>query len=543
MMLGVLLVDDEIIVRYGIKSMVDWDKLGLTIVGDAENGQDALEIFKACNPEIVITDIKMPIMDGIEFIKSIRGMNSETKIIILSCLQDFEYAKEAISLGASEYFVKSNMMPSDMERILVKVKNSIIVEKDKQKQIFEMREKALKTQFVEKKQFLLDLSMDAVSNYTASKRIIRQMHLDYLTDEFFVFNASVDYYEKVTLGMTEQEKANLDGKLCDVIEKVLKSEGSCKGEVFFGNNGEISFLLKVLDSLSELKIFEFVNSIVEKLIRAVENETNYSITVGVSDPISDLSSLSNGYTQAKSARKFKVFYGCGKLINYKNVISENHFDKKVSINFTKLREYIYLIKREDVNILLEETFNRITEIRDYEGVHTLSLELIVIVSSIYSEICKDVELVYNKKKEYYQQIKYLETIKDIKNWFKFVFGQLMDSVAIMYNSDKNTISKALEYIDKNFTEDISLQTISNHVHLSKNYFVNLFKKEMGQSFVEYLTKLRIEKAKILLQNSELKIIDIGMMVGIEDSRYFSKVFKKSTGFTPKEYREKSIKQR
>jgi len=542
MILGVLLVDDEIIVRYGIKSMVDWDKLELTIVGDAANGQDALEIFKACNPEIVITDIKMPIMDGIEFIKGIREINSETKIIILSCLEDFEYAKEAISLGASEYFVKSNMMPSDMERILIKVKNSIVVEKDKQMQIVEMREKALKTQFVEKKQFLVDLSMDAISNYTASKSIIRQMGLDYLT-EFFVFNASVDYYEKVTVSMTEQEKINLDGKLCDVIEKVLKSEGSCKGEVFFGKNGEINFLLKVLDSLSELKIFEFVNYIGKKVISGVENEMNYSLTVGVSDPISDLSSLSKGYTQAKSARKLKVFYGCGKLISYTNVVSQTQIDQKESINFTKLREYIYIIKREDVNILLEETFNRIKEVRDYEGVHTLSLELIVIVSSIYSEICKDAELVYNKKKEYYEQIKYLETIKDIEDWFKLVFGQLMNSVASMYNSDKNTISKALEYIDKNFTEDISLQTISNHVHLSKNYFVNLFKKEMGQSFVEYLTKLRVEKAKFLLQNSELKIIDIGIKVGIEDSRYFSKVFKKSTGYTPKEYRESSVKQR
>ncbi len=538
-MFGVLLVDDEVIVRLGIKSMIDWERLGLTVIADTSNGQEAMEVFKKFNPEIVITDIKMPIMDGIEFIKNIRTINSETKIIILTCLQDFEYAKEAISLGASEYFVKSDMMPADMERILIKVRDSIVIEQDKQIKLSEMRIKALKSKIVEKEQFLWELSMNAVSWNEATKSIIQQMDLNYLMNGYFVFNVSVDYYEKVTAGMLEQEKIKLFEKVHNIVESTVNGEVSCKGEVYNGNSGEVNLILKVMDYASELNKFEILNSIGEKIIKAIKTELKYSITIGISDTVNNLENLNRGYTQAKNASNFKVFNGCGKIISYANTISPNVIDRQISLDFKKIRDYIYLLKRSETNILIEDIFNQIAELRDYEALNTLPLELVVSLISIYSEICKDVDIINNKKKAFYEQIKYLETIEDIIEWFKLVFNEAIDMVMDIYNSDKNSVSKARSYIEENFAREISLQTISNHVHLSKNYFVNLFKKEMNESFVDYLTKVRIKKAKSLLENSELKINDIGIRVGIEDPRYFSKVFKKSTGYTPKEYRKRA----
>lgn len=536
-MLRVLIVDDEAIIRYGIKSMIGWDKIGFKVVGDAANGEEALELFKAYNPQIVITDIKMPVMDGIELIKNIKGINADVKIIILSCLQDFDYAREAIRLGASEYLVKSDMMPSDLEDVLLKVKESIDVEKEKLQEIEAIRQEAQKVKLIEKGNFLWEFSIGSISKDESVIETIKQLKLDYLNGNVFVINLDIDYCEKIFSCLSEYEKRNKVVFLIETIKKELANFININGEVYEGDNGEINLIAKISGIKSEKDIFDFIHVLGENIISSVKNQAGFSITIGISDNIENILNIKDGYFQARTACRYKMFLGCGKVIHYKNAVNSKASDNKVYVNAKEFRDYVYSGRRRDINYCIERMFEKMAEAMDFDGVNLTALELVFTLSNIYSEICEDYSEVAVKKKEYYEQVKYLETVNDLKNWFKNSFGQLIDVVGQVYDRDKNVIYKALNYINENYNRDINLKAVSDYVHLSKNYFVNIFKKEVGESFVEYLTRIRVERAKVLLKNPELRISEVGGMVGIEDQKYFSKVFKKITGMTPTQYKE------
>ena len=159
----------------------------------------------------------------------------------------------------------------------------------------------------------------------------------------------------------------------------------------------------------------------------------------------------------------------------------------------------------------------------------------MILTTLWPDVSKDAEQVLELKKQYFDELSMLETLEQSRLWFMQAFETLVEHMIEMYNSDRNSIIKATQYIQQYYDQEITLQSISRLVHLSKNYFANLFRKEVGESFLEYLTRIRIEKAKILL-TGELKAGDVGTWVGIQDPKYFSKVFKKITGVSPSEYR-------
>lgn len=535
-MIGVLIVDDEMIIRYGIKSMIDWKKLGMIVVGDAANGKEALELFNAHKPDIVITDIKMPIMDGIELIRHIRKENSDTKIIILSCLQDFAHAKEAIRLGASEYLVKSDMMPSDIEEVLVTVKETIDIEKTKQEHANVSRMNAVNLE-IRKENFLWDMVQGAVTSNEEAMSALEILGLDYLKYGIYVLVAGIDYYEQVIGKLNEQQKKGLMQKILNIAKKVILDSPSCDGDVFPGNPGEVVVFLSFKQDRSAREIYDILYVTGESIIRLNKAETDCSISVGLSNFTNKILDIKEGYSQALTAYKNKIFCGCGRVISYQEVQNAENLRGKAQINFKELQENVYSLKRDAVNCKLDAVFDKIIENKDFEGANLLSMELVFILNTIYSDACRDSEEVFNKKKEYYDQVKHLETLEDIRNWFKQSFKQIIDYVSAVYNDDKNIIAKAVNFANSNFNRDISLQTISDHVHLSKNYFVNLFKKETGESFIKYLTKVRVEKAKALLRSSDTKTNEVAQQVGIEDPRYFTKVFKKVSGFTPTEYKE------
>jgi two-component system response regulator YesN len=180
-------------------------------------------------------------------------------------------------------------------------------------------------------------------------------------------------------------------------------------------------------------------------------------------------------------------------------------------------------------------FDQLGKRKDPDLVQIISLELLMILTSMWPDVSNDQDQVLHLKKQYFDQLSKLETIKQSREWFIQAFAELQDHMIRIYNSDRNSIVKATQYIQQHYQQEISLQSISQFVHLSKNYFANLFKKEVGESFLEYVTRVRIEKAKVLLAG-EMKAAEVGQLVGISDPKYFSKVFKKITGATPSEYR-------
>lgn len=537
-MLGVLIADDESIVRCGVRSMLDWEKLGLTVVAEAANGQEALRLFQQFNPAIVITDVKMPLMDGIELIRAIRALNGETKIIILSCYQDFNYAREAVRCGASEYLIKSDIMPADLEKLLLQIKDTIDVAQAKQVQWNEIQGKTQKTQGIVKEKFLADLALGIVPRKESFQEDLQQIGIAYLDGHLTFFNIWICYFERIAGGLPEKEKTELHHGVENLIRQTLETAAGIRGEIFPGIKGEFHLVLKWAQPGDGRGGEDGIAAFGATLIGRVQAEYGYSLSIGVSETFDQLLNLKQACNQAQQACKFRMFLQCGRVIRYRE--TQGALSGKANIakvNMKELQDDVYFLKRDPVTTFLADLFQTLAAAQDYESVNLIALELVLVLNNIYAEIARENEDVLRRKKEYYEQIKQLETVADIQAWFQNAFRQLMDYIHAVYNSDRNIIMKALNYINSHYQQDISLRVLSDHIHLSKNYFANLFKQETGESFVEYLTRLRIEKAKLLLEGSDLKTYDIGNAVGIGDSHYFSKVFKKITGLTPTEYKE------
>ncbi|MBP1964233.1 response regulator [Paenibacillus aceris] len=520
-MFRVIIVEDEYIVRFGIRSMIDWEKLGLTVIGEASNGQEALELMSKEMPDILITDIKMPLMDGIALISEVRKINPYMKILILSNIEDFGYAKEAIRNGVSEYLIKSDMMPRDFEQALLKVKEAIEITSPAGA---ESQEPAVEPMWKEKLlRELAEGTQREISNLQSTLGYPRSspfylLHLDKVATD---------------LGVVEGQAA-----LCKIIESLLQTR-ELAYEVFPDRQGKMNMLL-LLSGMPHWQGQKVSREIAEAILAQFHALYGMGYTIGISAEFRELKELHASYEQAKAAVKYKMFAGSGKVIAYGTdyVPGQSGVTEPIKISTNHIHSMVYAFQAKELQTYLEELFEQLDARKDYDIVQIISLELLIMLTTLWSDVSSDQMSIMQLKKQYFDQLSKLETLGQSKAWFMGAFDALLQHMIQIYNSDRNSIIKATQFIQQYYQQEISLQSIANLVHLSKNYFANLFKKEMGESFLEYLTRIRIEKAKSLL-TGELKTADIGHLVGIADPKYFSKVFKKIAGVSPSEYRSRA----
>ncbi|MCY9670311.1 response regulator [Paenibacillus alginolyticus] len=523
-MLSVVIVEDEYIVRYGIRSMIEWEKMGLTVIGEASNGQEALDFIRQEPPDILITDIKMPIMDGIGLISEVRKFSPHMKILILSNLEDFQYAKEAIRYGVSEYLIKSDMMPRDFEQALMKVKESLEEASPNSEE-----KQSASAQPLWKEKLLLDLVEGSGKERIDVQSSIESLGLLDAKLPLYVLHIGKNALE---LGITEGQTY-----IRSALDRVLAAEYEASYEVFPDRLGEMNVLLFSSRKSQDLKA---VREIAQSVLTYLLDRYAMLCTIGVSKGIMAWTDLQNAHEQAVTAAKYKMFIGSGKVIVYgvDYVPVENQQVENIKVSTSHIHSMVYAFQSKELQVYLEEIFEHLASRKDYDMVQIISLELLIMLTTLWSDVSSDQQDILHLKKQYFDQLAKLETIQQSKAWFLQAFEELVQHMIHVYNSDRNGILKAVQYIQMYYHQEISLQSISHHVHLSKNYFANLFKKEMGESFLEHLTRIRIEKAKALL-TGELKAGDIGHLVGIQDPKYFSKVFKKITGVSPSEYRNRT----
>lgn len=519
----VIIVEDEFIVRYGIRSMIDWEGIGMQLAGEAANGKEALELMEAEMPDILITDIKMPVMDGIELIGKIRAVSPDIKIIILSNLEDFQYAKEAIKHGVSEYLIKSDMMPRDFEQALLKLKESLDTARMEQTS----GGSAVSPGPIHKEKFLLDLIEGHIGDeengkYEAVKLGMADFHSAYLMH--INLNAADQGYTE-RLSVIRRAAAQ------------LHNEDRWRCEIFPDKQGDLNILcMETAKERGFIGIAPLKDQANELILRVSQTHALLA-TIGISERFSLWTDLKEAYAQAVTAAKQKMFLGSGRVIVHgsdETRAAEGRAELfKISIH--QIQSMVYASQTKELMGYLEEVFEQLAVRRDVDLVQIVSLELLMALTTLWPDVSNDAQRVLQLKKQYFDELSKLETLDQNRAWFIEAFEALMRHMNEVYHSDRNSIIKATQYIQQFYHQEISLQSISSLVHLSKNYFASLFKKEVGESFLEYLTRIRIEKAKSLL-TGDLKAGDVGSLVGIQDPKYFSKVFKKITGVSPSEYR-------
>lgn len=532
----ILIVDDEAIVRVGIKSIIDWNKYGYEIVGEASNGKVALEIIKDKDVDIIITDIKMPVMDGLELIKEGKKINSELKFLVLSSYGDLALVKEAMKFGAEDYILKLGMEQESLIEVIDKIKLSISTKKeeiDKETQFINQLKKnipLIRSKFL--KECIHNSNIDKKEFYSSIEMLNINLNIDYIycmvikIQELYRFE-----------NMNDEQVDFLNNSLINLCEEIIVEEFN--GYCFENKTGLFCILLSFKED-SKNKNFSVIENTAFLLAEMLKQYLNITAIIGVSDINSGITGFKAAYNQAKKALEYRFFYHSGNVILFnESEVSSLTYDKySVSCYRKKIHNALAYHKKEE----LEEVFNQI--VKDVVTLH-LGREIVCNVTiQIFNIVCEFLEkyqlearTVLSKSYKTYHEMLLIDSLVEVKQWINELQEDLIAFIKNEANNDyPRIIAVSKKYMEDNFNIEISLKEVADKVGLNPSYFSTLFKQYTGMSYVEYITQLRINKAKELLTNCNCKVYEISDMVGYENSYYFNRIFKKITGMTPIEYK-------
>ncbi|PHV69613.1 DNA-binding response regulator [Sporanaerobium hydrogeniformans] len=541
-MIKVFLVEDEFAVRDRMKKNINWEDNGFLLVGEAGDGEMAYPMIQETQPDIIITDIKMPFMDGLELSRLIRETMPQTKIIILSGYDEFEYAKEAISIGVIEYLLK----PIPAKKLLESMKHvATIINKQKEQQRFYDKYKldTYENEKQEKKQFFNDLMILKLSVSELIKRgkelsiELNSPKYNILLIKTFIKDKEVNGYWESSLGIGRQ----LEDKLQQSQEYILFDREEEGWVVLIkGGSGSIKLL--------EKKGITLVEDILKK-------EENLSYCIGVGQEVNRLSELIRSFEAASKAIACSYIMPDKKVIYHEQLgeyrpmredesisiknIDVTKFDKKPIESF--LRNGL----RSEVPLFSQSYFKEMGT-----GVDSLMFRQYIMMNIYFSVITFIKQLGYSE--EYIVEVcgdfKEVTTViqnkEDTKEALENILNQALQfRDRVSTNKYNLLLDEAKEYIREKYSEEtISLNSVAEYVNVSPSHFSTIFSQETGQTFISYLTEIRMEKAKELLRCSNMKTLEIGYAVGYKDPHYFSYLFKKTQQCTPKEYRKVNRKE-
>jgi two-component system, response regulator YesN len=527
-----LIVDDETWVRERLKHTIKWSDIGLEVIGEAEDGEEALALTEALSPDIVITDIRMPCINGLEYIKKLRDNHNDTKFIIISGYSDFEYAQRALKLGAYDYILKP-IEDDDLIGVVKRCVEEINSNKNKDNIFKKAKEQIEEGQTILKEKFFINL----INGYfSVEEDILRE--LDNLNMEFnqcknICFIVELDDLKTDNI----QNKKCIQVNIYNVVRGFLKELNS--KETFCLRAGDAICL--VISDSDEATLSSLILSISKDIKKSVKEITNCSVTIGIGRVYGNLTDISKSYREAKEALQYKAYMGNDKIyeINSVNTDYKSNYYK-----FKDLEILINNIKLGNKESSLSTLSNMLKETQRDGDIYPIDLKFLYIdiVNSVFKTILNiktSAEDFSDFSFKFFKQMNFLQTVDETYIWLSDTIIKIIDTLESYKNIKKRKIiEKALEYINNHYTEQITLNNVSDVLFMNASYFCKIFREEMGEPFTKYFINLRIQKAKELMTDPTLKIYEIAGMVGYTDVQYFTKIFKSIQGVTPMQYREK-----
>lgn len=517
-MVKVFIVEDEDIIRESIIKNIPWEKEGLLLAGDAGDGEIALSSIKDTKPDILITDVKMPFMTGLELARLVKKEQPEIKVIILSGYREFEYATEAINIGVTEFLSKP-ITSTKLLEVIKKVKDEI----EREKNIKTNDDEEKKRTDIEKKLFFDRLLTQSDPIPELISQSIK-LNIDIISPYYLMMLC------KPIIKPNDNESFSTAIKAVDVMTKTLVKESNLI--VFNRGFDGLAILIK---GKNKCEIEETAENLKSKIAAFLSSFSSIDYFGAVGSIESRLSQIYLSYQNANKAFSSRFFSSVNQIIDYKT-LAEN-LDKKSlenpgAFNWKILESFFMSAKAEDVP--------------GFTGKYIQDFKLTDITYKMKNHIIMNAYLCAHAWLD--SQNLNNEAISKLPEEFessKDLFPILEKIFASVITEKKNLrpisaqIRKAQAFIQNNIGESkINLNSVADYVCMSPNYFSSLFSQETGQTFIDYLTRLRINKACQLLSTTNQKPIDIALEVGYQDSHYFCTLFKKLTGFTPKEYRNK-----
>ena len=529
-MFTVLIVEDELLVRIGLKSSINWDKMGMKVIADVPNGQAAMEVYEREKPDIVLTDIKMPVMDGIQLISKIREENAKTKIVVLTCYEEFETIHKAVNLGVSGYILKLKMSTNEMETLLSKIQEELIKENAKSldKKDVSLDPGIVKGNLIKNYMFYHLYDEFEFTNSVKAK----QMRLT--PDRLIICRMTIDDFELLQNKFKDDHGDLIHFAVINIVDELLL--GYKRGEVIHEKDENYLIILSFQDIVSEKKIFEILHEILGRIREVMKTYINTSVSFGISRIHSSYPELKEMYKECLIALEQRYFIGAGGVIRYDDAVATNYTEYAIN----KLKKFV-----NETNLIYSEYCKEVEADID-SLIKAPSLSKVQLQKSflkwIYwptTNVNISKEGIYRIAVDYAGQVNKCISLDENIAGFKNFLSELAE-----YGEKSRCLSKEIaevvQFVQKNYQKDISLQQAAELVQISTNYLSSLFKKELQLGFVEYVNQVRIEKAKDMLLNTYQRTYEIAQNVGFADESYFSRTFKKLTGLRPNEFRKQRV---
>lgn len=536
-MFKVLIIDDEPIIRQGLKNIINWKEFDCEVCGEAADGLKGLELLKTHMPDIIITDIRMPQIDGLTMISSIKDTVPYTKIIILTGYRNFEYIQEAIKLGAFDFILK----PSKFEELTSTISRAVSALK-LQKERIEENEK-LKEQFEQNIPMLREkLLYDIIYGININKSEINA--------KMDLFRLKINRFVLVVIESDDEVKeVDQYGKhlyqfgIINIFNDVFSDTFEVTNITL--DNKRIAFIVQPLIDTNDY--ISFIYDKCAYLQNLIQNCFGFTVTTAISSEGSNAFDLSAKLQECQRALHYKFYIGNNSIIPFNDLHSLFNYKTDYSLLIKdyqfSLLESIKTGDKEKVHANLQAILDYVNRLgkMDKDYLKSFYLTLLSSIDSIKSTTLKTDNVNntgYENIDSLYKIVRECENIKDLNSILK----EVVYSVTTEINSFNNkrmrlVLQNAMSYIHKHYSDQVTLKDVAEYTYVSTYYLSRMFKKDLGKNFVDYLNEIRIEKAKELLNSVEYKTYEVAGLVGISNSHYFSKLFKKYVGMTPTEYKD------
>lgn len=514
-MYKLLIVDDEAAICKGLREILNWEDYGIEIVGEAANGKAALFDLLKLKPDIVITDIRMPVMSGIDLIREVNERGLPIQFIILSAYNDFNYVKQGLKFHVEDYLLK----PINKEELALTIQEMT----NKFEQQLQSH-RSLVDGFESIRFNILNRMMNNTIPVLEFKEKSRVIDMDITCQELQV--VLIDLHKKMAWQDLQAIRQDIYDKLkqCDALE----------GAILFTDTQGRTLLIN-----RRMKEEHFTNI----LKKVLDGFSEFNVCISMGTQVSYWDKVYQSYNQAVRAQDYRYIKKTMDVIRYRDIMDRVEMGAElIKIDYGAIECIIRNKETQQMIDYIQYIFTEYKEYADtYMGViYNVSVEICILNLRILREEKCDIKDVISNADQIMESVLQQETLEELEKWLIEMCSRVINYLGRQREHEKNSYSSIIKeivvYTELNYSKEISLKSIAELMYFNPVYIGTLFRKETGQVYTDYLNTIRIDKAKKLLSSTNYKARDIGDHVGFKNPNYFYTVFKKYTGMTPKNYR-------
>lgn len=533
-MYSVILVEDEYDIRKAIINIMDWNRLGFDIIGDAENGQEALELTEKLHPDLLITDIKMPFMDGMELVRQIRESYPVVRTVFLTGMSDFEYAQSAIQYNVMDYILKP-VTARKLEQSLTNIKEKLDKESEQLKNVKQLQELYQESLPEMRIGFLISLITTRQTEELIQKRL-KQLSLSFKGENYQItlIRLHVPHKDPELSEQINFLRPALSKYVLQCCEKYFSTQCFLYEEYI---------VCLLCGDSSEFK--EQLDLVFAEICQYSQKTAGYTAYVGIGREFKMLSHAKEGFESATAALRYRLVSGKD------NIIHINDMEKEDTIQFLfsaddedRLRTLLKTSDEESVVAFIDDCFLRCVangaSISDY---HIMLMEIFIVLAKTAKSVIPNFEINIGNNLDFITQLYRTETIEETKIWIKRLCSNVLKLIAQQRTDSVQELGEEAANLIKTQYSDpcLTLKETANRLHISPTYLGSIIKKHTGSSFTNLLIETRMNCAKDLILNTNKKIFEIAEETGYQNQHYFSYCFKMFHSVSPNEMRSNSRK--